>query len=72
MEYKEFIRWCNDRAADGYWDLETAKFCGKLISKIQKMRWWKRNKIWKQNYEQDVVNDIVIPFDKMRKTWLGR
>lgn len=24
-----------------------------------------------ENYEYDVVNDIIIPIDEKRKTWLG-
>lgn len=72
MKFKEFVKWCNERAADGCWGMQTAMICANIMSEIRAIRWWKRNKFWKQNYEQDVVNDIIIPIDEKRKTWLGR
>lgn len=72
MKFKDFVKWCNDRAIDGCWDMQTAMDCSKLISEIRKINRWKRNKLWKQKYEKDIVNDIIIPLDKMREILLER
>jgi len=72
MRYKEFVKWCNDRATDGCWDMQTAMLCSGIIKDIQTIKWWNRNKYWKQHYEDEVVEVIVTPINKKRETWLGR
>lgn len=37
MTYKEFFRWCNDRACDGRWSMETAISCLDIIDEIEKI-----------------------------------
>lgn len=37
MTYKEFFRWCNDRACDGKWSMETAINCLDIIDEIEKI-----------------------------------
>ena len=37
MSYKEFFRWCNDRACDGKWSMETAIKCLDIIDEIEKI-----------------------------------
>lgn len=59
MKYKDFIDWCNDRATDGDWNLQLATECINIIEEFKKIPWWKRNKIWKQIYEQQVASLIV-------------
>ena len=39
MEYKEFVRWCNERAADGCWGMQTAMICASIIAEIRAVRW---------------------------------
>lgn len=46
MKYKEFVAWCNERACDGCWDIETAILCGKVIDFISSVPFWKRKIIW--------------------------
>ena len=38
MSFKEFSKYCNDRAADGQWSLEEALLCLNSISKIYKIK----------------------------------
>ena len=26
MKFKEFAKWCNERAADGFWSMDVAKY----------------------------------------------
>lgn len=59
MKYKDFLDWCNDRATDGGWTLQLATECIKIIEELQNIPWWKRNKVWKKNYEQQVGSLIV-------------
>ena len=59
MTYKEFKKWCNDRASDGCWDMLTAMTCIDLIEEIKKVPFWKREKVWKNQYEAKVLKEIV-------------
>lgn len=52
MKFKEFVNWCNERACDGCWGTLTAMTCIDLIKEIRKAPFLKREKIWKENYEQ--------------------
>lgn len=46
MKYKEFVKWCNDRACDGMWSMETALVCIRILSDIRQLPFWKRKKAW--------------------------
>ncbi|MBQ7792909.1 MAG: hypothetical protein IJ366_00475 [Clostridia bacterium] len=48
MKYKEFVDWCNERACDGRWDIETAIFCGRVIDFMSSVPFWKRKIIWEK------------------------
>lgn len=64
MKFKEFVDWCNDRAADGCWSIATATFCIDIINTILKQPFWKREKFWKSVYEEMIVRDIVYPIEE--------
>ena len=64
MKFKEFVNWCNERACDGFWGMLTAMVCIDLIGKVKKAPFWKREKIWKENYEQQVLEEIINPIEK--------
>ena len=53
MKYKEFVAWCNDRAADGCWDYITAVVCIRIMDCINNLPFWKREK------ERQKINDVV-------------
>jgi hypothetical protein len=72
MTFKEFSAWCNERAADGCWGLNTAKICIKIIDKVQKERFWRREKAWQAiNDELQIEKLIVIPINKKIKEIFG-
>lgn len=60
MTYKEFSRWCNDRACDGCWGLTTAMACIEVIRIMQSTPFWRRKKKWKE-FEQYVAANFVNP-----------
>lgn len=67
MKFKEFVKWCNYRAADGCWSIATAKFCIDIINTIREQPFWKREKFWKSEYEEMIVRDIVKPIEEKMK-----
>lgn len=64
MKFKEFVNWCNERACDGCWGMLETIACINLINEIMKIQFWKREKIWKENYEQQVLEEIINPIEK--------
>ena len=62
MTYKEFVEWCNQRAADGLWDKDTAFDCISALDLIQSHPFWRRKKIWKRFFvDEGFVEDIIEP-----------
>ena len=58
MTYKEFVCWCNERACDGCWGTGHALYCAEVMSEINALPFWKREKEWlkvKNTIETDVV-----------------
>ncbi len=64
MKFKEFVIWLNERACDGCWGMITAMACIDLMQTIKKQPFWKREKIWKQEYEKRVLDEIVNPINR--------
>ena len=61
MTFKQFKQWCNERASDGCWGFDDAKFCVELLDNMNQIPWWRRNKTWKKianRVEFAVVNPI--------------
>lgn len=68
MKYKEFSDWCNQRACDGCWSMKTAIYCIGVCETINAERFWKREKLWKKEYESFVVTNIVdVINEKIKK-----
>lgn len=63
MTFKQFVKWCNDRACDGCGGMVTAMTCIDLHDKLMKIPFWKREKIWKNEYQNQVMNEIVNPIN---------
>lgn len=38
--------------------------CIDLIGKVKRIPFWKREKFWKENYEQQVLEEIINPIEK--------
>ena len=67
MSFKEFKKWCNDRACDGCWGLLEALTCINIVRDINKLPFWKRGKAWRK-MELQVLDEIVNPInEKIRK-----
>ena len=64
MTYRQFRNWCNDRCFDGCWGFKEASLCCYVITEIQKLPFWKREKAWKGE-EEFIVNKIVNPINSM-------
>lgn len=60
MKYKHFVKWCNERAADGQWSLDIVRECLTIIETMKHISFWKRKKIWSE-ISDDVEKNIVIP-----------
>ena len=67
MTYKEFNDWCNQRACDGCWSMNTAIYCIGVCEEINSIPFWKRNKVWKTEYEDEIVNKVIIPIENKMK-----
>nr|DAM57003.1 MAG TPA: hypothetical protein [Caudoviricetes sp.] len=64
MKFKEFVNWCSERACDGHWGMLEAMACINVINEIMKIQFWKREKFWKENYEQQVLEEIINSIEK--------
>lgn len=71
MKYKEFLDWCNLRASDGCWSMGTAIFCSRIISNINALPFWKREKEW-QKIRDDVERDVVSVIDEKIKQMIEK
>ena len=58
------LAWCNERASDGRWDLLTAMVCIDLIAEIRKIPFWKRERVWKNQHERQVLDEIIEPLNQ--------
>jgi len=61
MKYKEFKKWCNERAADSMWNILTAMKCIEVMRVVDKFWFWKRDKIWREYYEAFMLATFVKP-----------
>lgn len=64
MTFKEFTSWCNERACDGCWGMLTAMICLDLMVTVNKIPFWKREKVWREQYEKQVLDEIVDPINQ--------
>lgn len=67
MKFKEFVDWCYERAADGCWDMIESIVCISIVNEIRKEKFWRREKVWKEKYEEDILNKIVHPIEEKMK-----
>ena len=68
MRYRRFKKWCNDRTVDGCWEHAEARICLNIVSEIDRLPFWKREKAWKQE-EDFIVNVIVNPINCMIRAY---
>lgn len=70
MEYKDFVRWCNQRACDGCWDYATCLVCIAIMNEIESVPLCKRNKLWRE-VRADVEEKAVKPIEERLKKLRG-
>ena len=63
MTYKEFGDWCNQRAADGCWGFQIAIICSEMYTNVLKAPFWKRKKIWEQEYKATAEEIVAVVND---------
>lgn len=74
MTFKEFVAWCNERACDGCWGMNTAMVCIDVMSEVRKHSrlGFRRERFWRENFESDVLEQIVNPInEKIEKVKRG-
>lgn len=64
MKFKEFVSWASDRAADGFWSYQIAVVSSAIIDDVRKIPFWKRERIWRDKYEKDVLDELVTPVNE--------
>lgn len=67
MKFKEFSKWCNERACDGCWGMQEAVCCCNAASDIYKQPFWKREKIWQTEYKDDIMPIVIATNNKIRE-----
>ena len=60
MTFKEFSAWCNQRACDGMWGLNTALACMEVGKAIRGKPFWKREKEWKKWNADWCIEEIFV------------
>lgn len=72
MKFKEFNRWCNERACDACWSMQNAIFCVGILENVKQYPFWKREKIWREKYKENVLNKIVNPTNELIEKYKKR
>ena len=44
--------------------MKTAMFCIDIIGEVEKIPFWRREKVWREKYEQEIMRDVVEPIEK--------
>lgn len=67
MTFKEFSGWCNERACDGYWGMNTAIICAGIIREVNKIPFWKRKKVWDKEYRETAEEIVKVVNEKIEQ-----
>lgn len=65
MRFKDFVRWCNERACDGCWGMTEAITCIEIMNQVNKKPFWRREKFWGEKFKEYVEECIVKPINQM-------
>ena len=63
MTFKQFSHWCNKRTSDGLWGMLEALVCIDIYKEIKKHPFWKREKIWREKYHDQIMTEIINPIE---------
>lgn len=64
MRYKQFVDWCNCRAADGCWGINEAIICIDVMKTVDTFPFFIRDKVWHTYHEDYILQNIVTPIDE--------
>lgn len=59
MKFKEFRKWCDERAMDGRWGFREAITCTDAYIMMYRVPFWKREKVWKTHTARPILEEIV-------------
>ena len=59
MTFKQFVKWCNERACDGCWGFYEALQCIEVMRDVKRYPFWKRENAWRCHHMNAFVNEIV-------------
>lgn len=68
MKYKEFLKWYNDNVS-AFQFSSISKLCSEIIEELQAIKWWKRERIWKRDFEEAVIRNIIVPYKINSQKW---
>ncbi len=60
MKFKEFAAWCNERACDGAWGVQTAMACIEIMNRVYAKPLWKREKEWRSIDSDWKIEELVV------------
>ena len=63
ITYRQFRKWCNDRACDGFWSKDVAEACISILELMQTVPWHRRRKVWNR-FSLTVMENIVGPINR--------
>lgn len=61
MSFREFKKWVNQRSYDGLWSMSDAIISLSTIVKIKEYPRFKRERIWRRYYKDEIVEKIIKP-----------
>lgn len=61
MSFREFKKWVNQRSYDGLWSMSDAIISLSTIVKIKEYPRFKRERIWRKYYKDEIVEKIIKP-----------
>lgn len=64
MTFKQFSHWCNKRASDGLWGMLEALVCIDIYNELMSYHFWKREKIWREKYHDQIMTEIINPIEQ--------
>ena len=66
MTFKQFVAWCNERACDGCWGMNTAIACIATIQEVRKEKFWRRRRRWAE-LGPEICERFVDPTNELIK-----
>jgi len=70
MTFMDFDKWCNDRACDGCWSMNTAIACINIVDKYNKIWFkWRREQIWNKSEDKIIAEQIVTEINQKIKKY---